>query len=231
MTPKVNNFHKSLIINTLWLSVFVELSKARKNFILSVLCLFLSIKGRINFLQLSRYSDFCEQYFRIHFENLFNFAYFNGEIIKRYCSSERIVAIDPSYISKSGKQSYGLSRFWSGCAKSCKWGLEICGFAVVDTVQNTAFHLRANQTPALEKGANLLEYYGTLIKENYLHFKEFSDYLVADAYFSKAPFLESVLACGMHFISRLRDDADMRYLYRDENRTAKQGAIKNMTAK
>ena len=172
MTPKVNNFHKLLIINILESSVFVELSKVRKNFILSVLCLFLSIKGRINFLQLSRYSDFCEQYFRIHFENLFNFSYFNGEIIKRYCSSERIVVIEPSYISKSGKQSYGLSRFWSGCAKFCKWGLEICGFVVVDTVQNTAFHLRAIQTPALEKGANLLEYYGTLIKENYLHFKE-----------------------------------------------------------
>ena len=49
MTPKANNFHKSLIINTLESGAFVELSKARKNFILSVLCLFLSIKGRINF--------------------------------------------------------------------------------------------------------------------------------------------------------------------------------------
>ena len=81
-----------------------------------------------------------------------------------------------------------MFRFWSGCAKTCKWGLEICGFAVVDVMNNTTFHLKTVQTPALGKDDNLLEYYSSLIEENIQHIKEFSNYVVTDAYFSKAPF-------------------------------------------
>ena len=38
-----------------------------------VLMLFISIKGRINFSQLSRYSEKGEQYFRNNFSKKFNF--------------------------------------------------------------------------------------------------------------------------------------------------------------
>jgi len=38
--------------------------------------------------------------------------------------------------------------------------------------------------------------------------------LVADAYFSKAPFVASVLASDMHLISRLRDDNVLYYKYK-----------------
>ena len=53
--------------------------------------------------------------------------------------SECIVAFDPSYIGKSGKEKHGLGMYWSGCAGRAKWGLDICGFAVVDVILNTAF--------------------------------------------------------------------------------------------
>jgi hypothetical protein len=41
----------------------------------------LSIKGKINFLQLLRFSTFCEQFFRIYFENRFNFQGFNLSLV------------------------------------------------------------------------------------------------------------------------------------------------------
>ena len=113
-------------------------------------------------------------------------------MINQVASSERIVALDPSYIPKAGKCTFGRGKYWSGVAKAAKWGLDICGFAIVDVLNNTALHLNAWQTPSAtdlkDKGLNLLTYYASLVKDNALEFKEFSDYIVADAYFSKKPF-------------------------------------------
>ncbi len=204
---------KHLIVSVLNSSKFSRLKEARKQFIINTLMCFLSIKGRINFLQLSRFSKFCEQYFRINFENRFNFQNFNLTLIAGQMIKECNVAFDPSYIPKSGKQTFGIGRYWSGCAKQAKWGLDICGFAVVDILEKTAFHLNAIQTPPLEN-MTLLDYYCQIVKENYLYFKEVSSYLVADAFFSKKKVVDTVLSLGLHFISRLRDDAVLQYTYR-----------------
>jgi hypothetical protein len=39
----------------------------------------------------------------------------------------------------------GLGHYWSEGTKRAKWGLDICGFALVDALRNTAFHLHAVQ--------------------------------------------------------------------------------------
>jgi hypothetical protein len=86
----------------------------------------------------------------------------------------------------------------SGCAKQAKWGLDICGFVVIDIVQNTAFYLNAIQTP-LFKIMTLLDYCCQIVKENFPYFKELSDYMVADAYFSKKKVVDTMLSLGLHF--------------------------------
>ena len=126
-----------------------------------------------------------------------------------------IIAFDPSYIPKSGKSTFGTGYFWSGCAKKTKWGMDICGFAAVDILRNTAFHLNAIQTPYLEN-TTLIDYYCQIVKENYMYFKELSVYLVADAYFSKKKVVDTIVSLGLHFIGRLRDDASMKYIYKGE---------------
>ena len=63
---------KTLILSALEKStVFQTLKACRCEFIINVFICFLSIKGKINFLQMGRFSDKCEQYFRINFENKF----------------------------------------------------------------------------------------------------------------------------------------------------------------
>jgi hypothetical protein len=215
---------KSLIVNAFSKYTHLKnLKECRQKFIINALTCFSSIKGKINFLQMSRFSNKCEQYFRINFENKFNFQSLNLSMIRERVT-ECIVAFDPSYIKKSGKHTYGLGMYWSGCAGRAKWGLDICGFAVVDVIRNTAFHLNAIQTPK-SKDVNLLQYYCQIIKENYLYFKEVTTYLVADSYFAKSEVVQTVLSLGMHFISRLRDDAVLFYLNR-EPKTGKRGAPK-----
>jgi hypothetical protein len=213
-------------------STLIKLNKSRKDFIVCVLWHILSIKGKINFLQLGRFSSYGEQTFRNQFEKKFDFFSFNKLLINRSSSNERIVAFDPSFIPKSGKLTYGRGRYWSGVAKAAKFGLDICGFAVVDIINNTALHINAWQTPSAHelasKGLNLLTYYAGLVTDNALKFKEFSDYMVADAYFSKSPFVKAVLSAGLHFISRLRDDSVLKYKYTG-NPTGKKGAPKKFS--
>jgi len=73
MIPKVNKSVKYLIISMLENKVFEKLNKSRKDFIVSVLWHILSIKGRINFLQLGRFSTLCEQTYRNQFAKKFDF--------------------------------------------------------------------------------------------------------------------------------------------------------------
>jgi hypothetical protein len=234
MIPKVSKIVKCHIHCILDNVIFDKLNKTRKDFVINVLWHILSIKGKINFLQLGRFGTFGEQTYRNHFKKKFDFLSFNKLLIGQVVSQERIVAFDPSYIPKAGKSTYGRGKYWSGVAKTVKWGLDICGFAVVDIVNNTALHLNAWQTPAAEelakKGLNLLSHYAGLVIDNAEQFKGFSEYMVADAFFSKKPFVDAVLSAGLHFISRLRDDSVLRYKYKGEP-TGKKGAPKKFSGK
>jgi len=234
MIPKVSKIVKYHIYSILGNDIFEKLNKSRKDFIVNVLWHILSIKGKINFLQLGRFSGYSEQTYRNQFAKKFDFFSFNKLLINQVASPERVVAFDPSYIPKAGKSTYGRGRYWSGVAKAAKWGLDICGFAVVDIINNTALHLNAWQTPSadelVKKGLNLLTFYASLVVDNAKKFKEFSDYLVADAYFSKKPFVDAILSSDLHFISRLREDSVLKYRFMGKP-TGKKGAPKKFNGR
>ena len=64
MISKANQKVKYFIMSMLQLSSFTGLNKPRKTFIVNVLCQILSIKGKLNFLQLERYGTYSEQTYR-----------------------------------------------------------------------------------------------------------------------------------------------------------------------
>jgi len=235
MISKANKAVNALIMSILQNNTaFVSLQKSRKRFIVNTFWLFLCVKGKINFLQLERFGTCCEQTYREQFKEAFDFCSFNTDLIKQVVSSDTIVAFDPSFIPKAGKSTYGGSRYWSGVAKSAKWGLDICGFAVVDVTKNTALHLKAWQTPPppeIEgKEQTLLTYYASLVTDNADKFLAFSTHMVADAYFSKKPVVDAVLSVKLNFISRLRDDSHLKYKYIGQ-RTGLKGAPKKYTGR
>jgi hypothetical protein len=197
-----------------------NLNKCRKDFLCEVFVLFLCIKGRINFLQLARFGKFNEQRYRQQFEKPFAFLDFNKELALSHGGKRFVIAFDPSYINKSGKKTPGLGWYWSGSAGQSKWGIEIGGIAAIDIDNHTAFHLEAVQTLIQDKDAtSLTDWYANVIKERKDTLSSISRYIVADAYFSKKPFADNITAMGLHLISRLRDDADLKYL----STTAKSG--------
>jgi len=220
-------FDKQLILNAL--DSISVLSKWRRNFIIEVFMLFLSIKGRINFSQLERYGKFCEQRYRQQFEIAFPFLDFNKELALSNGSGNFVIAFDPSYIKKSGKKTPGLDKYWSGCLSKAEWGLEIGGIAAIDIDNNTAFHLEAVQTLNSED-QTLTEWYADIISQRKDSLKAISKYIVADAWFSKKNFTDEIIKTDMHLISRLRDDADLLYLSYC-NPTGKKGRPKKFNGK
>lgn len=188
-----------------------------KSFVLLVV-LFISIKGRINFLQLERFSNRCESGFRYFFERSFDFLSFNKSLIELSVKGKTALAFDPSYICKAGKKTPGVGYFWSGVAGRAKWGLEFCGLAVLDVSRKTAFHLFGFQTIDLNDQETLIEFYTRKLLERKESLLQISKYMVADAYFSKSKFVQPFIKAGFQVVSRLRDDADLQYIFTGEQK-------------
>lgn len=91
---------------------------------------------------MGRYRDSCEQRFRQLFEREFDWLEFNMAVMKMRFSeiSRKAIAIDAGYISKAGKKTPYIGKFWSGCASMAKRGLEILGIGIVD-IDAHAFRL------------------------------------------------------------------------------------------
>ncbi len=234
MKINANNLTKSLINSILSDETFAKLNKTRKNFIVNALWHILAIKGKINFLQFGRFANASEQTYRNQFSKKFDFFGFNKILINKVLSHELVIAFDPCFIPKAGKRTYGRGKYWSGVAKTAKWGLDICGFAAIDPTKKTALHLNAWQTPSpdilKEKELSLQAYYAEIVVENAQKFKEFSKIIVADAYFSKKPVVDKITSAGFDFISRLREDSDLKYKYLGP-KTGKKGAPRKFTGR
>ncbi len=212
MTTKGIKTYNNLIINIL--NKLPNINKRRKDFLVEIFVLLLSIKGRINFLQLSRYGNFKEQRYRQQFEKQFDFLEFNKQLVLSTGGGKYAIAFDPSYINKSGKSTPGVGYFWSGVAGHSKWGLEITGIAAIDLENHTAHHLEAVQTfTNNNKDTTLTDWYANIITTRKDHLREISDIVVADAWFSKKKFVDAIILSKMNFICRLRNDADLLYLF------------------
>ena len=195
------------------LSKMPDITKWQLEFLLHNFSHQCTVRGRHNFLNMARYSSRNESTYRENYGKDFDFARFNLELINSNLGKNKVVAFDPSYISKSGKKTPGCGYFWSGCAGKAKWGLEIGGLAAIDIEANTALHYIADQTLASDEHQSLLAYYAALICRRSSDILQISKYLVVDAYFSRNPFVRTVCEENIEIISRLRDDADLLYPY------------------
>ena len=106
--------------------------------------------GKVNFSNLSRYSNLSERTYRRQFAEAFDYTRFNSGVIEQAVStdSRAIAAMDCSFISKSGKQTYGLDYFYNGSASKSEKGLEISVIAIVDVNTHQGYTLSVQQTAA-----------------------------------------------------------------------------------
>lgn len=210
-----------IVLGLIFAKVSVK-NKSQRNFLEELFSLLPSIRGRMNFCNLSRYSTFNELTFRRNFSKFFDWVDFNYAMIQLGRStpdSVLIAAVDASFISKSGKKTFGLGKFWSGCASSAKKGLEISALALIEVATGTAWALDVSQTPAglscgegEEQSYTRIDYYIEQVLDCLPKYLDQVLYIVADGYYAKQKMFSAVVMMNKHLITKLRPDADMRYL-------------------
>jgi len=210
------------LINTI-IAKISKISKWRRKFITETLMLFLLVRGRCNFANVSRYG-FCHEYTaRRNFEQPFDWFRFNTELAMEHAGGNRINVFDPSFVPKSRKKTPHVSMFWSGTSGKALHGIEIGVIAMVDLRRNTALHLEAVQTPSArelkEQGKTLVDHYVKILVDRKDTLRKISKYLAVDGYFGKKKFFDGILEnTELQIITKLRNDADLKYLYRGKQK-------------
>ena len=189
---------------------------------------------------MERYGSHDEQTYRNNFgkkkSECIDWLKLNVSLAKRYFgeNGRRAIAIDPSFISKSGKKTPHIGRFWSGCAQAVKHGLEIMGIGLIDIDANDCIMLRAHQSLTNKelglRDKSMTDFYISVVKRYRKELLKLSTLMVADAYFSTSTFVNGIKKYGFSLVSRFRDNACLYYVYNGP-RTGKRGRPKTKDGK
>jgi hypothetical protein len=210
-------------------------AKPQKKFLVTLFVTILLMRGKVNFRNLSRYSDLAEKTYARQFRQSFDFADFNKRLIEEIVppQHEKIGAMDCSYLAKSGRKTYGLGFFYDSSHDQPAKGLEISNLAVIDVTDNTGYTVSSWQTPPQEQIEQLVaarptleneaqpddeaisrvDFYAEHLRRDAAHLPAEVAYLAVDGYYPKLKFVQTVRALDLHLVSKLRHDANLRYLY------------------
>ena len=202
-----------------------QTKKPQRKFIAHLLGLLLMLPGHATFRNMSRYSSYHEKTFARWYDQPFDWVSLNKAAITQGVTPahEQALAIDASFIPKSGKQTYGLDRFWNGCHSRAEKGLELSTVAWIDITGHCAYALSVEQTPPSEElsgpdATRLDAYLDQFTRLVTAHDLRPLRYLIADGGYSHQKFVTGVCALGWHQIGKLRADANLRYLYHGPKR-------------
>lgn len=218
------------ILTTIIARISVQ-HKWQADFLYEIFELVFSIQGRLTFENLARYSHLSERTFRRNYKKFFDWLDFNWQLIQLYAQLDQaviIAAIDCSYIPKAGKATYGLDKFFSSTAGRAKKGLEISLLCLINTQDEKAWSLDVSQTPAglstkqsaLDATTRVDHYMDQLIRAQTQ--LQRIQHIVADGFYAKNKVFNTVDQLDKSLITKLRPDANLRYLYHGP-RTGKQG--------
>ena len=195
------------------------LHKPRRRFLEALLALLLALPGRATFRNMSRYSPYCQHTFARHFSQHFDFAAFNYNLAAPLLGPRLAIATDTTFVAKAGRRTYGLDHFFDSTVRRPRRGLEVSTTALIDLDSGTAFALSARQTPCVER----TEPPTTQQQRRAFYLRHVLDdiarlpcpvaWVLADGHYATVAFLEGVLAQGVEVITRLRCDANLRFLF------------------
>ena len=188
----------------------ILITKSFEKILIEVIILFMVIPRKINFTQMGRYGSHVEQTYRNAFglkkSKSIDWLKLNVSLAKRFFGKQGrwAIAIDPSYISKAGKKTPHIGRFWSGCAQSVKHGLEIMGIGLIDIDAKDCMMLKAHQSLSNKelslRNKTMVDFYISVIKRYRKELLKLSTLIVADAYFSTSTFVNGIKKEGFSLI-------------------------------
>src|SRR5438270_8083400 len=136
---------------------------------------------------------------------------------------ECILAFDPTFVPKSGKDTPGLYQFWNGAHQRAEKGLEAGVLALIDVNDRMAYHIEATQTEvaavdpdaptAADGNKGTMEQYARMITTDKAMLQQYSTVVVGDGDFMKKGFIEAMTTEGFQVVTKGRRDASLKYLY------------------
>lgn len=216
-----------------------DLAKPRRKFVAALLATILALRGRVNYRNLARYGDYSERSYARQFAQPFPWLAYHAQVIQRAvpATHELIAAQDASFIPKSGKKTYGLGKFYNGCAGRAERGLEISALAVIDVAQKGAYAAAVAQTPApvpqlKKEQAELtrLDHAIVQLQTARPHLPNWIRYLAADGWYAKQKYVDAAVALDLAVVTKLRNDANMRFRFTGP-RTGQRGRPKTYDGK
>jgi DDE superfamily endonuclease len=197
------------------------LGQPQRKFLATLFVTILVLRGRVNFRNLSRYCDYSERTIARQFRKPFDWPDFHQRVLMTVLDphAELISAHDASFISKSGKQTFGLGHFFNGCTSRAERGLEISTLAVVDVTRRCAFTLASAQTPPgeaarqAEREETRVDFYTQQLRAHRHRLPPGVHYHCVDGYYAKKKYIDEVVSLQLHAITKLRSDADCLFLY------------------
>lgn len=204
--------------------IFAKLTGTTKwqlNFFIEIFDLIYSIQGRMNFQNLTRYSELNESTFRRNFQKFFDWLNFNLQLMLLAgvdVQDEVIAAFDCSFVPKAGSKTFGLDRFWSGCLSKAVKGLELSLVCLIDVKSRKAWALDAVQTPSglshkeNDSSKTRVDFYLEQVKKCADKLLDIN-YFVGDGFYAKTKVFKALADLDKFFITKLRPDANLRYLF------------------
>lgn len=213
-----------LSIKEILRTIFARIDKTTKpriDFLLELFEIIPCVLGRLNFTNMARYSVYDECTFRRQFSKPFNWLKFNSFLLESAIpqDSEVIAAMDCSYISKAGKHTYGIDKYWSGVAKQVKIGLEISVISLIDVSNEQSWSLSVKQTPSglsskddEQEGNTRTDFYIKQLNEC-IEKIPMVKYFVGDGFYAKKKFIKALQSKEKQLVSKLRPDSNFNYLF------------------
>ena len=192
--------------------------KPQRTFLMSLFTVLMVFHGKATFRNLSRYCEMNEKSFSRWYRQEFDFVEFNVRLLDEVlpADSPRIAAVDASFMSKSGKKTEGLGWFYNGSAGEAQRGLEISVLSVIDLKANTAWAMDARQTKDEEDTSRITGYADQVVELVPRLKAQQVRHVAADALYYKRSFIEPVTAAGLEIVGRLRNDANLKWVYTGE---------------
>lgn len=177
-------------------------------------------QSKINFSTLARHSSLNERTYRRQFRQTLDFTELNQAIIKQTDCRITAFALAASFIKKSGKETFGLDKFWNGCASRAEKGLEASIISLVCGKSGASFALTVDQTEpdlsnreAAAEQKTRIDFYAEQVEKVTSTILEHTRIGLFDGYYAKVKFVTRMEQAGLTVISRLRSDANLKYLY------------------
>ncbi|MGX9685726.1 transposase [Deinococcus wulumuqiensis] len=208
------------------LLTLLALPAHQHRFFSQLIPLWQAIPGRVNAMNFSRYSGWNERTLRRWFQKTLPWAELHWALVRllvhlRVLDGRFILALDASFVPKSGKKTAGLGAFWNGASHRSEAGLELSCLALLSWSGHHAFPVHVQQTQPRRDKADRLEQYRdqltAFLQQRRAWLKRHLRIVVADGQYAKTMFMDAVSREGYAFVTKLQCNANLLYPFRGEH--------------